>query len=393
MLILAPMPFEPLPFYASRVQHEARTEELLGAFRARLPHALELVRRFDPRGRDAKVPWLVRELADDALAELPFARDEARLVVARAQDFADWGALVAFTAAVAEDGEVARFEQAVEGVVGGDLAGLRALLARDPALVRARSTRRTCFDPAVHRATLLHYLAANGVEGARQRTPPNAVALARTLLEAGAEVDALADFYGQPCATMSLLVSSRVPAEAGLQGELVELLLEHGAALEGRGERWGTPLLTALVFDCPQAVTALLRRGAATDDVAVAAGLGRVDDVTRLLPRASAARRHLALALAAQHGQVEALRVLLDAGEDPDRYNPKYAHAHATPLHQAALAGHLAVVELLLTRGARLDREDKIYRATALGWARHAGQREVAERLEQEGLGRGGPAP
>ena len=376
-------PFELLGWSAARSEHDARAHGLAERVRARDPRALELVRRFDPRCRDAQVVWLARERTPEQLAQLPFGLDEARRVVARAHDFADWAALEEFTAAVAEGGAVARFEQAVEHVVGGELEALKALLARDPELVRARSTRRTCFDPSVHEATLLHYVAANGVEGGRQRTPPNAVEVARALLAAGAEADALAGFYGERCATMVLLASSGVPAEVGLQGALVELLLDHGARIEGRGEKWGSPLLTALLFGCTQAVEALVRRGARTDDVAIAAGLGRAAEVTRLLASASAERRHLALALAAQLGHAEAVRVLLDAGEDPDRYNPEGAHDHATPLHHAALYGHAAVVELLLARGARRDLEDKLYHATPGGWARHAGHAELAERLER----------
>jgi ankyrin repeat protein len=91
------------------------------------------------------------------------------------------------------------------------------------------------------------------------------------------------------------------------------------------------------------------------------------------------------MALAVQWGQVAALRVLLDAGEDPDRYNPAGAHAHATPLHHAVSNEHLEVVELLLARGARLDQADLIYRATPLDWARHAGKRALAQRLERAG--------
>ena len=34
------------------------------------------------------------------------------------------------------------------------------------------------------------------------------------------------------------------------------------------------------------------------------------------------------------------VRMLLDAGEDPNRYNPVGAHSHSTPLHQAAVGGH-----------------------------------------------------
>ena len=110
--------------------------------------------------------------------------------------------------------------------------------------MRARSTRVTHFDPPLHRATLLHYVAANGVEGYRQRTPPNAVAVARVLLEAGADVDALADMYGGQHTTMSLLVSSGHPAKAGLQIALAETLLDFGAAVEGRGSGdWVSPLM------------------------------------------------------------------------------------------------------------------------------------------------------
>jgi len=74
-------------------------------------------------------------------------------------------------------------------VVGGELSSLERLLARHPELVRARSTRD-------HHATLLHYVAANGHEGFRQRTPRNAVEIARLLLTKGAAPDALADMYG-----------------------------------------------------------------------------------------------------------------------------------------------------------------------------------------------------
>ena len=81
------------------------------------------------------------------------------------------------------------FESAVEAVIAGDLATLESLLKNHPELVRARSLRE-------HRATLLHYVAANGVEDYRQKSPKNAVAVAQMLLRAGAEADALADMYG-----------------------------------------------------------------------------------------------------------------------------------------------------------------------------------------------------
>jgi len=71
------------------------------------------------------------------------------------------------------------------------------------------------------------------------------------------------------------------------------------------------------------------------------------------------------------------VRMLLDAGEDPDRYNPPGHHTHSTALHQAALAGHAGIVRLLVERGARLDIEDTVYHARPIGWAHHGGQTEI----------------
>ena len=75
------------------------------------------------------------------------------------------------------------------------------------------------------------------------------------------------------------------------------------------------------------------------------------------------------------------VRLLLDAGEDPDRYNPEGHHAHSTPLHQAVWAGHLEVVRLLVARGARLDVKDTIYGGTPLQWAVHGGRTAIADYL------------
>jgi ankyrin repeat protein len=106
-----------------------------------------------------------------------------------------------------------------------------------------------------------------------------------------------------------------------------------------------------------------------------------VDDVRQLLPTADGSERHIALAIAAQLGHVEVARLLLDAGEDPNRYNPKGHHAHATPLHQAVCFGHEPMVRLLVERGARLDTPDTFYKSTPLGWAEHCGQPEIAAYL------------
>ena len=264
-----------------------------------------------------------------------------------------------------------RFEAAVDAVVSGDLELLRSMIDEDPDLVRARSARE-------HHATLLHYVAANGVEDSRQKTPPNAVEIAKLLLERGAEPDALAVMYDNRCTTMSMLVSSVHPARAGLQVKLAETLVDYGAAPEGPGTNWQSAVLTALAFGYRDTAEALVRRGARANTLAATAGLGRLDEAVALLPAADARERHIALALAAQHGHAAVVRMLLDAGEDPNRFNPDGYHAHSTPLHQAVWAGHLDVVRLLVEHGARLDIEDTVYRATPMGWAEYGQKTEIA---------------
>src|SRR5439155_3665626 len=163
------------------------------------------------------------------------------------------------------------------------------------------------------------------------------------------------------------LVSSEHPAKAGLQVALVDTLLDFGAAIDGCGSgQWTSPLMTALAFSYWSAAEALVRRGARVTNLAAAAGLGRLADSRQLLATASSEDRHRALALAAQHGHLEIVRLLLDAGEDPNRYNPEGNHAHSTPLHQAVWSGHDLVVWLLVERGARLDIRDSIYQGTPL---------------------------
>lgn len=374
----------PLPPDSSIGDYLRQADALYAGWCAGDADAVTVVRSKHPKFLDEKIPWLQRWMSPEEVRATPVDRDDAKLAVARWYDFYDWSALENHLAAIAQGGAVARFERAVEAVIDGDAATLKQLLRDDPALVRARSTRVNGFDPPVHRATLLHYLAANGVESYRQRSPANAVEIAQILLEAGAEPNALQDSYGGKNTTMAMLVSSTPPRRAGVQVPLLETLIEYGASIEPLGEGPAAdPLITALVFGSRDAAEALVRRGARIDSLPKAAGLGRIDDVKQLLPAASAHDRHGALAVAAQLGQLEIVRLLLDAGEDPNRFNPAGYHGHATPLHQSIAGGHLEVAKLLIERGARLDIKDAIFRGTPLGWAEYCNQRRIADFIRE----------
>ncbi len=375
-----------LRFDAPLSAYEKQADELLAGWQSGDEQALKFFRARHPKFLDEDIPWLQRFWESDEQARaIPVDREDAKLAVARSYDFQDWRALENHAAAVADTSSPsARFERAAEAVIDGDADTLRRLLREDPHLVHARSTRVCCFDPPVHRATLLHYTAANGIEGYRQRTPPNAVEMAKVLLKAGADPNALQSSYGGENTTMAMLVSSTPPKQAGVQAALVETLIDYGAAIRPLGTgKWANPVMTALVFGSTEAAQALVQRGADVDSLPIAAGLGRMEEVTRLLPAASPDDRHGALALSAQLGHLDVVRTLLDAGEDPNRFNPDGHHSHATPLHQSIASGHFEVAKLLIERGARLDIKDTIFRSTPLGWAEHCQQPKIAAFLKE----------
>ena len=372
----------PLPPRPNLSQYQKRAKELVVAVGSADPTAvhswatewLETLARL----LDVSITPFVRHSFDRAVGVIedrvrksprPFALADAQFRLARAHGFERWPAFAAAVRPPAETDPVRReFELAADAVVTGDLATLESLVRRHPDLVKARSAR-------LHGATLLHYVAANGVEDFRQKTPPNALAVARLLLEAGADVDGLANTYGgdKYQTTLNLLVSSTHPAEAGLQAPLVHLLLDFGAAINGLDDD-ASPLLTALAFDYGESVDALAQRGARIDNVVTAAAVGREDLVRSFvvdrhtlrgeLPRRApswfrwpeSARAHIELALvfACGFGREPVAKFLLDQGVDPAA---KDGNA-MTALHWAAAGRCLTLVTLLLERGAPLEVEN-----------------------------------
>jgi ankyrin repeat protein len=369
----------PLPPRPELSQYEKRAKELVraagspdpGAVRAWATDWLETLARL----LGVPITPFVQHSFDRSVAAIedrvrespkPFAPAEARLLIARAHGFEGWAAFAAAVEPALDTDPVRReFESAADAVVSGDLATLETLVRRNPGLVRARSSR-------VHGATLLHYVAANGVEDFRQKTPPNALAIARFLLEAGAEVDGLASTYGgdRYQTTLNLLVSSTHPAEAGLQAPLVHLLLDFGAAINGLDDD-GSPLLTAMAFDYGASVDALAQRGARIDTVVTAAAVGREDLVRSLvidrhslrgeLPRRAPrwfrwpgdARAHIELALlfACGFGREPVAKFLLEQGVDPAAADRNAM----TALHWAAASRCMELVLLLIGKGAPLE--------------------------------------
>jgi hypothetical protein len=257
------------------------------------------------------------------------------------------------------------FREALRLLDAGDAEALRSHLQQHPHLARQRVSfegRNYFRNP-----TLLDFIAENPIRNGK--LPANIIAIAKIILDAGTDAAGLNE-------TLGLVCSGCVARECHVQIPLIDLLCDHGADP-------GTALETALVHDEFEAANALLEHGAQLN-LPGAAALGRTADAARLLPAADSADRHLALALASQFGHLDIVRALLDAGENPDRYNPVGSHSHSTPLHQAALAGHDQVVRLLIERGANVNRKDILWHGTAAGWAEHAGHAELAAWLHAQ---------
>jgi peptide-methionine (S)-S-oxide reductase len=132
------------------------------------------------------------------------------------------------------------------------------------------------------------------------------------------------------------------------------------------------------------AIDALLARGA-TLDLAVAAGLGRSDDVRNPISKATAESLDEALAAAVNHGHADLVTLLLNSGARINRFSPLGGHSHATPLHQAVASGQENIVRLLVERGADWTMRDIRYDGSPLDWAEHLGHTRIADYLREHG--------
>jgi Ankyrin repeats (3 copies) len=319
-----------------------------------------------------------RKLLGGESAEKSCVLANAQFVIARSHGFESWPKFAKQLESLARtNSSVSRFEAAADAIVSGEVATLKRLLREEPELIRARSTRE-------HNATLLHYVSANGVEGYRQKTPKNIVEITEVLLNAGAEIDAVADVYGGGCTTLGLAATSGHPERAGVQDALLHTLLDHGANLE---QPWIAGNRQSIVTSClangrPKAAEFLASRGAHLN-LMEAAALGRLDVVKSFFGfdgklKSDAAKEQLeeGFLFACRYGRHEVVEFLLGKGADPAAHRGD----GQTGLHWAAIGGHLETVKLLLRHKAPLEVKNT-YGGTVLDqtlWsAAHGGDPDV----------------
>jgi ankyrin repeat protein len=192
---------------------------------------------------------------------------------------------------------------------------------------------------------------------------------ARWLLEHGADPNVTSYESGE--------TPLHAAARNGRSAPVIAMLLDHGADPNARRSDGRTPYALAARRGHTHVMEVLRNRGAAVeqgpvDTFIAACARGDADEVRAILSTYPALvgslegeDRQIMADLAAD-GNLAAVRVMLDAGFDPDTPGAW----DGPPLHQAAWRGYAGVVDLLLARGASLELRN-CYGGDALGTALH----------------------
>lgn len=261
------------------------------------------------------------------------------------------------------------FRAAVDAIHAGEVTTLQRLLDAEPRLLKDRIREPDCYrlsgrsqyflDPM-----LFWFIANNPI--LVEKMPASLPAVARAMIARGVAQEDL-DY------TLGLVMTGSKARENGLQIPLVEVLIDAGARADP--ESMGGVLAHGETEVVEYLVSAGMEMTAP-----VAAALGRLDVLPGLLRVASQKQVDEALDLAVINDRIEAARLALQAGAIPDRFSSQ--HRHSQPLHQAALHDNVAMLELLIAHGARLDVIDSLWGGTPLGWARHGGNKAATAYLE-----------
>jgi ankyrin repeat protein len=380
--------------------YEDRASGLLSAHDADVDQAVEVFRRHHPQ-----------------MPGSPTIAD-ARLVLARQHGFDGWPSFRRHVESM-RDGGRDPFMRAVAAIQKGDGDELGKLVTRYSGLVIARGTNGN---------DLLALAAGMGN-----------VAIVEALLHLGADVAGVND-RGWSALHQAAYMN---------HVELVRVLLGAGAPTDrsGHGDG-GTPLVVALFWGHSAAAELVAEHDLAPANLRVAAGLGRLDLLRRLIradgrlaPAAGAHRafyrphtgfplwqpsgqrqeiidealvwacksgrvnvlgalaavganldadpyRGTPLAWATVNGHLDTAGWLLDHGADVNHRSTFGGPAHGegvTALHLAAQCGQVPMTRLLLTRGADPRVEDAVYHGTPLDWARNFARHGVAAVLQEVG--------
>ena len=187
----------------------------------------------------------------------------------------------------------------------------------------------------------------------------------RLLVEAGADVNAAEGFGGN--------TPLHEAVENG-NAEIVQILVDAGADIEAEGFMGRTPLGLAAEEGATEILQILLGQGADN-------GTPEGED------KQSPAIGSEALFTAIKKGDVETVRLLVEAGAD---VNAAEGFGGNTPLHEAVEEGNAEIVQILVDAGADIEAEGFMGQ-TPLGLAAEEGATEIMQILLGQGADNGTP--
>lgn len=265
------------------------------------------------------------------------------------------------------------FRKAVEAIDNGDLPGLNQLLERHPELVSKRLAIPE--DGYFKHPYLMWFITDNPI---RNGTLPATITEITRLLLQYAQQYANESYQEQVEYTLGLTETGRIPKECGVQIELIDLLVEHGAT-PGNGHG-------ALTHGNIEAARHIIEKSGIVT-LTAALCLDRSTDITQLLKTSTKEDKQIALMATAFYGKPNAVALLIQSGTDVNGYIDHGFHTHASPLHQAVFSGSLKTIKLLVEAGANLQATDRMYNGTPVGWAMHM-QTENTDETTRAGYAR-----
>lgn len=306
------MDTRPLPARPSVEQYKNQAKNLLKGYKAGDKSAIERIQHHHPRFRNVST------------LRKPLALADAQWVLAREHGFESWPQFV-------------KYVRLLEAIVAGHTDIVQRLVRQDPPLAKAYLGEKVTGKNGAR--SLLHVVTDWPGHS------PNAGAIVRVLVDAGADVNA--PFRGNHTETPLHWAASSDDVEA------LDALLDRGANIEAPGGviGGGTPLDDAVAFRQWKTAHRLVERGARVRLWHLAA-LGFTDrldyDFRQVSPKPEEINH--AFWSACHGGQRETAEYLLKHGANIN-WLPSWERV--TPLDAARRAGATTVVEWLRAEGAK----------------------------------------
>ena len=272
------------------------------------------------------------------------------------------------------------FRKAVDAIDAGDADRLEKVLNAHPQLVRERlhspgSWLRDqiggALDSFFRDPYLLWFVSEDAV---RNNFLPANIALISGIIIQKIKSEKASSLQEQLDYTLKLVAWSSVARQCKVQIELMNLLINEGAAIDGISN-------DALVNGNFDAAEYLLSRGA-NPSLATSLCLQRWEEADELAKSASPEQKQFCLILAALNGNSKAVARVIGYGQVDVNKPSEQLYSHATALHHAVWSGSMETVKVLVEAGANPDIKDTIYEGTPLGWAEYGNKDEIAAYLK-----------